>query len=47
MHAMAEAAPPGSIDFRAQDAIRDFAFQMQFFPGQPGFAVKLGGVCLY
>ncbi|MNX86514.1 hypothetical protein D3C86_1184000 [compost metagenome] len=47
MHAMAEAASPGSIDFGAQHAIGHFAFQMQLFPGQPGFAVQFGGVCFY
>ena len=29
------------------DAVRDFAFQMQFFPGQPGFTMQFGGVCFY
>ncbi|MNI34833.1 hypothetical protein D3C73_888340 [compost metagenome] len=47
MHAMAETASPRGIDFRTQDAIRHFAFQVQLFPSQPGFAMQFGGVCFY
>jgi hypothetical protein len=47
MHAMAEAAPPRCIDFRPQHPIGDFALEVEFFPGQPGFTVQLGGSCFY
>ncbi|MNF81167.1 hypothetical protein D3C84_634270 [compost metagenome] len=47
MHAMAEAASPRCIDFRPQHAIGDFTLKMEFFSGQPGFTVQLGGSCFY